>query len=139
MVLNKHAQNEEQPKDFDLSHDHEFDHDIDEMSALENSVENQIRKVDYKKLRNYKKFQFIINYNHQNDRIRNRDDSVSSGGSCISGLSSVEKVDSIDDQNIHSGSRSIDEVSEGNELRQNQAKLGFKNQFSNIFKGIVKP
>ena len=40
LVSNKHGQNEEQPKDFDLSEDHEFDQDIDEMSALENSVEN---------------------------------------------------------------------------------------------------
>lgn len=96
-------------------------------------------KVDYKKLRNYQKFQCIINYNHRNERIRNRDDSVSSGGSYVSGLSSVERVDSVDDRQIHSGGRSVDEVSEGNELRQNQAKLGFKNQYSNIFKEIVKP
>ena len=55
----------------------------------------------------------------------------------MSGISSIEKVESLEDQNLNC---EVDELNEYNGPKQNKAKkLGFKNGYSDVFKGIVKP
>lgn len=52
----------------------------------------------------------------------------------------VEKVDSEQKSiEVDKIKKLVDEVSEGNENKVKKGNLGFKNQYSDIFKGIVKP